>query len=253
MEEQQAVPAAEPQVDAISAPEEQLPQTDQETEVQTESQTQVEEPQTQELSQSEASEPLPQAQAPEIEEEEYIPTEVPELQPFDISQYAQEDGTLDVNAVNQGIGQAVQQAIQISTSQMRLEMEEKNEWDKAINAYPELKSDTNLRNMVHQLRAGSVLENNGKGYLSPKQAADRLMKIRGAAVQEGVKQAQTHTRVQESAVLETSDTTADPGATRRMQAKQQLNSNNYKERQAAKDMLLKDVAGKLLEQQFNQR
>lgn len=199
----------------------------------------------------------PQASAETIEqtepiEEPFVPQQIPQYQPVDLGQYATEDGTLDVNAANQGFNQAVQQGVQIATSQIRLEMQEQREWDKAISAYPELKGDASLRGMVQQLRAGSVIENNGANYLSPKQAMDKIAKLRGSAIQQGVKQAQTHSRVQESAVLETSDTSAAPGTNRRTQLKDTLaNARNPKEREAARKELMRSLSSNLLDQTLN--
>lgn len=266
MEEQQSAVTPEP-ADEVQAPADVQPsQPDLETEAQTVNETQAEEPQTQDQSQVETSEPAAgdeataqaPAESPEPVEDSYQPVEVPQYQPpqFDLNQYADETGALDVNAANQAIvsnfDQAVQQSVSLATSQIRFEMQEQQEWNKAIDAHPELKKDASLRSMVHQLRAGSVVENNGKNYLSPKQAADKLFKLRGAAVQEGVKQAQTNTRVQESAYLETSDTTANATATRRNQLKQQMSAGNYKERQAASKELMKDLSSSILQNQLNQ-
>lgn len=202
-----------------------------------------------------AAEPTtPEVPVQEAEvEDEYVPTELPDIAPFDVSQLeVDENGQVDSQSFNQAVNQKIQEAIAVSTQTIRLELQEKQEWDKAIAAYPELKSDSNLRNLVHQLRAGSVIESNGQKYLSPKQAADRLMKIRGQAVAEGVKQAQTNTRIQESAYLETSATSTSPETSRRSNIKAQLNSGSYKEREDARKALLGDVAGKILQQQLNQ-
>lgn len=247
MEETQAAPESfEQDVDTT----EQTPQADTETEAQTE-QVNTEEAEVQ--GQTETFEQPETQESQVVEEESYAPVDVPSLQPFDLTQFADPStGEIDLAQANQGFTQALQQAVAASTQTIRFEMQEQNEWNKAVAAYPELRKDVSLRSMVQQLRAGSVIQGDGKNYLSPKQAADKLFKLRGAAVQEGVKQAQTHTRVQESAALETSDIPADPSLSRRSNLKAQMQSGNYKERESAKNALLKDVASSLLERQLNQ-
>lgn len=139
--------------------------------------------------------------------------QAPELQPFDWTQLPQEaDGSIDPNAFAAAINQQITQATEVARQQARVEAQEQIKeqklWEQAENAYPELKQDKELRDMVKNARWGEWVATNGTKNPSPKAIADKIFNKIGQAQKQGVEQAQNNVRIQESAALETASNTA---------------------------------------------
>lgn len=187
--------------EAIEVVDETTPET-------TEEQTPQESP---EETQDEQHEEIIETPEPETESEEpddVLPA-VPQYQGVDINQFIDPNtGIFDAQTYNAAIMQAQQGTIAAATAQMRQEMEYKNQWDKAIEAHPELKTNAKLRDMV---AAYHLQNSNGERYMSPAKAAKEFFAIIGnkatEAKEAGIKQATESSTVQASAHLETSDTT----------------------------------------------
>ena len=136
-----------------------------------------------------------------------------ELPPFDWTQLPQDDeGNIDPNTFAAAINQQITQATEVARQQARMEAQEQIKeqklWEQAENAYPELKQDKELRDMVKNARWGEWVATNGAKNPSPKAIADKIFNKIGQARKMGVEQAQNNVRVQESAVLETASNTA---------------------------------------------
>lgn len=179
--------------------------------------------------------------APEVTEEvlvdeeddepviDFTPSAVPEVAPFDISKLPQdEDGNVDPAAFQTALGEYIaaeaSRQAQTGTNQLRMEMQYEREWNKAVSKFPELKTDKELRQLVQDQWMAGVLLNDGTGYKSPEKVASRFQKLRGSAKQEGIKSATETVRVQASAHLESSATTAAPKASGAASAKERINN-----------------------------
>jgi hypothetical protein len=139
--------------------------------------------------------------------------QTPELSQFDWSNLPQDvDGNIDPNAFAAAINQQITQATEVARQQARVEAQEQIKeqklWEQAENAYPELKQDKELRDMVKNARWGEWVATNGEKNPSPKTIADKLFNKIGQAKKLGVEQAQTNVRIQETAALETASNTA---------------------------------------------
>lgn len=205
----------------------------------------------------------PQAETPEVQqevsEEASTTSEVAETpstqseQPIedDEADYPQYQSTeIDLNALPrdpenpeyvdpQAYAQALQQQAREAARQEFMEQRrEEKLWEKAQEAYPELKTNKELRDLVHNSRMGEFVV--GKNP-SPKQVADRLFKYLNVAKADGAKQAQSNVVVQESARLETSSTRSNENSVDRSSLLGKVSSYNSQERDSAVDMLLKDM------------
>jgi len=130
------------------------------------------------------------------------------------------------------MAQAVQAAVQQSANERKYE----KTWDKAYEAYPELRKNKDLRNMVQAIHANSPTT--GK-YLSPKQAAEKFFGFAGAAKQQGIKAAQTTRTVQAAAGLGVAGTQVTPTGNKEAQLRDQMhNAPTLKGRQDANKALL---------------
>jgi hypothetical protein len=110
----------------------------------------------------------------------------------------QEDGSIDPI----GYAKWVQdEAERRAESRIQAREAENRAWQEATKVYPEIDEDPDLRDSVY----GYMLAQVGKGqYMTPKQAADRLLGKIKAAKQEGVKSAQRSERIQKTADVKVS-------------------------------------------------
>ena len=166
--------------------------------------------------------------------------ELPQWQPqnIDINQLPRDPENPDY-VDPQAYAQAIQQqAIEAARREIAEQRQEEKLWDKATEAYPELKENKDLRDLVYNSRMGEMIAGRNP---SPKAVADRLFKHIQSARQSGVQQAQTNVTVQESARLETSNTRSNDNAVDRSGLMGQLSSYDARTKDAAVDALLKDM------------
>ena len=154
------------------------------------------------------------------------------------------EGNIDPNAfaaaINQQITQATEQARQAARAEAQEQIKEQKLWEQAENAYPELKQDKELRDMVKNARWGEWVATNGQKNPSPKQIADKLFNKIGQAKKMGVEQAQNNVRIQETAALETASNTASasPQADLRTRV---ASANTREQKDSATNELLKTL------------
>lgn len=168
-----------------------------------------------------------------------------ELPPFDWTQLPQDtDGNIDPNAFAAAINQQITQATEVARQQARVEAQEQIKeqklWEQAENAYPELKQDRELRDMVKNARWGEWVATNGAKNPSPKAIADKLFNKIGQAKKQGVEQAQNNVRVQQSAVLETASNTASATPAQDLQTRV-ATASTREQRDSATSELLKTL------------
>lgn len=204
-----------------------------------------------------AGTPPAEPEEPPAEEEDdsqpYRP--VPPTPPIDFSQLAaDENGLIDPNqlagAINQRIAQAEQNA-SARAQQIYAEQEaEKGLWDKAYDKYPDLKTDKELRHLVHQARIGEATDllsrsndPNSVKLPTPSQVAQKLFNRIGTAKTQGMAQANTNTQIQKSAVLETAGRATNEGAESVQQARANLNNPNKEVATKARSELLRKYLG----------
>ena len=151
-----------------------------------------------------------QASASETQEEDeedttFVAPTVPAA--VDIQQFIDANGNLDVAAFNAAQAAQIQAAVSAAVQQSANERKYERTWDKAFEAYPELRKNKELRNMVQAIHANSPAT--GK-YLSPKQAAEKFLGFAGAAKQQGIKAATQTRTVQAAAGLGVTGAAATP-------------------------------------------
>lgn len=223
---------------------EQLPVPDQEPEQVAPEQEapQAEEPQVQEVSEetSTTSEVVEQPSTPEpVEDEEPVyQYQSSEIDLDSLPRDPENPEYVDPQAYAQALQQQAREAARQEFMEQR---QEERLWEKAQDAYPELKTNKELRDLVHNSRMGEIV--NGKNP-TPKAVADRLFKYLNVAKADGAKQAQSNVAVQESARLETSSTRSNENAVDRSSLVQKVSSYNSAERDSAIDTLLKDMFDK---------
>ena len=166
----------------------------------------------------------------------------PELQPFDWSNLPQDtDGNIDPNAFAAAINQQITQATEVARQQARVEAQEQIKeqklWEQAENAYPELKQDKELRDMVKNARWGEWVATNGQKNPSPKQIADKIFNKIGQAKKLGVEQAQNNVRIQETAALETASNTAGSTPAQDLQSRVASASTREQKESATSELL----------------
>ena len=187
---------------------------------------------------STTSEVVEQPSTPEqsYEEEAVIPQYQPsEIDIDSLPRDPENPEYVDPRAYAQALQQQAREAARQEFAEQRAE---EKLWEKAQEAYPELKTNKELRDLVHNSRMGEIVV--GKNP-SPKQVADRLFKYLNVAKADGVKQAQSNVVVQESARLETSSTRSNENSVDRSSLLGKVASYNSQERDSAVDMLLKDM------------
>lgn len=199
---------------ATEAPQEQAPEPAQEVE-----QTQdvvsepaeVQEPVAQEPVVQETAAPEPQ-EVEEYEDYDYTAPQIPQYQqpPVDINQLPMDaEGNIDPNAFAQAIYQQAQSAaVAQARQEVAEQLKEQKLWEQAEKAYPELRDDRSIREMVKNARLGEMAASLGQKNPTPKQIADKLFQRVNSAKQQGVTQAQENVRIQESATLETASNVA---------------------------------------------
>lgn len=196
---------------ATDAPQEQAP-------VPQEPQEQVQDAAPQEVTEQPQAEPVaqepvaqeapaqPLADVDEIEDFDYRAPEVPQFQPqVDVNNLPMDaDGNIDPNAFAQAIyQQANASAIAQARKEVADQLREQKLWEQAEKAYPELKEDKTMRDVIKNARLGEMASSLGEKNPTPKQIADKLFQRVNTAKQQGVTQAQENVRIQESATLET--------------------------------------------------
>jgi hypothetical protein len=194
----------------------------------------------------------PEAQAEDLTELE-IPDfmlemqnqNVPDVPQFDVTQLpTDEQGNVRPEAFNQAINGAIQAAIAAavgqSTAQTQITQLETREWNSALTQFPQLK-DPKVRGMVKAIRNQSVMDSGGKGYLSPTKAAEQLFGALGQAKQEGIKSAQTQTRIQKSATLESATSSTPTEGSRKAELRQRMSSSNPEEARSARREMIKEM------------
>lgn len=182
-----------------------------------------------------------QASAPETQEDEEEETFVAptQPQPVDIQSYIDANGNLDVAAFNAAQAAQTQAAIQAAVQQAANERKYERTWDRAYEAYPELKKNKELRNMVQAIHANSPVT--GK-YLSPKQAAEKFFGFAGAAKQQGIKAATQTRTTQAAASLGVTGVAAAPTTNKIAQLRDQMaNGSTIKERNDATRATLEEL------------
>lgn len=171
--------------------------------------------------------PQQEVQEPVQEETFEIPT-VPQVRPLTSEDIVvnPETNEVDVKALLDTFNNRIDEAVQVATTQSVTSVELKNKYEKAWAdaeaAYPELKEDKSLRDMVYAVHADTVQQ--GKKYLSPKAAAEKLLSIREKGKTEGIQAANESVRIQESAQLETGNQSAAPTVDSNLQ--ERLNSSD---------------------------
>lgn len=163
-----------------------------------------------------------QAIAPETDpepEETFFDVQPPA--PVDINNFIDENGNLDAAAFNAAQQAQITQAVQAAVQQSANERKYEKTWDTAYSAFPELRKNRELRDMVQAIHANSPAT--GK-YLSPKQAAEKFFGFAGAAKQQGIKAATTTRTVQAAAGLGVTGAAAGPATNKVKQLREQMHS-----------------------------
>lgn len=168
------------------------------------------------------SEPVNEgAEAPEDDEDYDLTPQVPMYN----QQYqfeAQEDGSVDPYQVAQQIEERL-------LNNMKFQKQEERAWAKIEAKHPEIKNDRDLRELILNQRVAEAVQGK-EGNLS--KIADRLVGRMRTAKSEGRADANTSTKVQKAASLETN--TANTGGTKSNDLMERIsNGDKY----AAQDLL----------------
>ena len=177
---------------------------------------------------TEAKTTTPPAPKEEAVEEEFVPKAIerPDTTPPDIRQFVDAEGNLDLmsyqNAQAQWMQRAMDAAINTSREAAQMANRYEKEWSRAEEAYPQLKKDKELKDMVMAIHANSA--NPGYKYLSPLKAAEKLFGVQQAAKAEGAAGARETRTVQQAAALATPNPPAktENGANKLNQLKEQM-------------------------------
>lgn len=141
----------------------------------------------------------------EEEPEEFLPKalERPDTTPPDIRQFVDAEGNLDLvsyqTAQAQWMQKAMDAAINLSQERVQQLSRYEKEWNKAEDAFPQLKTDKELKDMVMAIHANSA--NPGYKYMSPLKAAEKLFGVQQAAKAAGAAGARETRTVQQAAAL----------------------------------------------------
>jgi hypothetical protein len=165
------------------------------------------------------------------------------------------DGNYDANALAQAINNQLAAANQVAqqATNMVVELEEKRReeqlWQKAMDKYPELKSDKQLAQEVDALRYGLLAKdvmsgNSDARLITPAKAAERVLSRFQAAKTEGMKTATESVKVQESAYIEptSSGQTVDAGGEEALFQKMR-SPDRFSAEQAQAELLKKRLFG----------
>jgi hypothetical protein len=201
------------------------------------------------------SAPAPEPATPteELEDYEYQNYQIPNYQPLDLTNLpVDENNLVDPNALAQTINQSIAAASERATlmaqqSYQEQRIEEKS-WDKAYEKYPELKTNKELRDIVHRTRLGEVTDLLSRSQNpqsvklpTPGQVAEKLFKHLGTARADGVRQANENTVIQASAHIESGSRAASPDADAHTKARQNINNPNREVAKQARQELLKSM------------
>lgn len=214
-------------------------------------------PETQPQTPTEPAAPAqPETTVDETDEFEYAQYNVPQAQPIDFSNLpVGEDNLIDPNAlagsINQAVAAAEERAAARAAQAYQEQRAEERSWEKAYEKFPELKSNKELRDLVHNARLGEVStalsrartqqEAQSVKLPTPGQMADRLFKHLGTAKAEGMKQATENTVIQQSARLETAGTKGSDSSDVKAKAFQNINNPNKEVAKQARQDLLKSM------------
>lgn len=250
----QSTPVAE-----ATTPDEQ-PVVEQQTQPTTQDEQPIAEtPSEPEAEQPQVEQPEQAAETPvaEVEEEDdYQYQPVQELPQIDFNNLtAGEDGLIDPNelagAINQQMQSAVEAAKQAARNEYLEQRAEEKQWEKAYSKYPELKTNKELRDLVHRARLGEVTDLLSRSQdpstvklPTPGAIADRFFSHIGTAKAEGMKQATQNTVIQASAHVETSSRKTNDAADAQNKLYQNINNpDKVVAKQARQDLLKQFIFG----------
>lgn len=123
-----------------------------------------------------------------------------------------EDGTLDVNQLNDWANQVVNVAQQRSAQEAQAQVREKEQWNSLYEKYPELKGNKKMRDLIHQQRMGRIVANGKDDVIG---AWESIRKFADESKQQGVKSAQESIVRQKSANLESASTPNDQSSAKK--------------------------------------
>lgn len=149
-----------------------------------------------------------------------------------------EDGTLDVNDLNnwaQGVSQNAQYMAAKQFAELR---EEDRQWNKVYEQYPEVRENKKLRDLVHKQRMGNIASGGKNDVIK---AAKDIFALRSEGVTQGKKSAQESITRQKSANLESASTPTDTTSTRREELSLLMTSRSRKVAEGARQELLKEM------------
>lgn len=92
------------------------------------------------------------------------------------------------------VNTAVTKATQETAKKAAIQSHERQLWDGAFDKYPSLKSNKNLRDMVHSIRMGHFQRGQA---ITPTQAADKLLESLGQQYKQGVADSQVQTTIEQ--------------------------------------------------------
>lgn len=161
----------------------------------------------QEQPQEQTQEPAQQQTEETQPAQEPAPSQEPARQDFDISQYmptqpaqpniqVDEDGYIDPNQFYNTVLQDAEARIE---EKLRFQEQERRAWEQVEGKYSEIKSDSELRDIINSQRLADVARG-GKGDLSA--IADKVVSKLQSYQQQGKAQAQVSEKVQKSAALQ---------------------------------------------------
>lgn len=185
---------------------------------------------------------------PEETEEEFVPKalERPDTTPPDIRKYVDAEGNLDLvsyqTAQSEWMQKSMDAAINSSREAAQMANRYEKEWNKAEEAYPQLKKDKELKDMVMAIHANSA--NPGYKYLSPVKAAEKLFGVQEAAKAAGAAGARETRTVQQAAALANPNPAAktDSAGTKLNQLKEQMrHGKTSRERKEASAAYLSEL------------
>lgn len=190
----------------------------------------------------------------EVEEDDEYPTyQMPDAPQLDFNNLpVGDDNLIDPNAlagaINQQMATIEQRAVAQAQQAFQEQRAEERAWEKTYEKHPELKTNKELRDLVHRARLGEVADLLSKTQdprsvklPTPTQVADKFFKNISSAKQEGYKQATENVKVQNSAYVETATTKTDDSSDAFAKARQNINNPNKEVAKQARQDLLKSM------------
>ncbi len=144
-----------------------------------------------------------------VEEATQVDAPVPAPQYQDLQ--VGEDGTLDVNQLNQWGRSVIDNAKAITAKELQAERMEDKQWKSLYKKYPEIEGDKKIRDMIHKQRVGNIITGGKDDVMG---AWTSIRKYAADSKQEGVKSAQESITRQKSANLESASTPNNDAATK---------------------------------------